>query len=577
MPDQDYLPEDAPFSSEQRVWLNDFILKLLAEQAGGTLEPTGPAVPVTILFGSQTGNSEGCAKKMAKAMKGGRFETEVFEMSQYDPSRLAQEKNLLVITSTYGDGEPPDGAADFYEWLLGETAPALAGLRFSVLGLGDTEYPDFCKCAADMDERLVALGAERFLARVDCDVDYDEPFAQWREAVIKSLGGGSAASESEGESLEDLPYGKKRPFPASILRNFNLNAPEGEKETNHVEISLEGSGLSYEVGDALGVLAQNPEEVVDEIIASVAFNTKEEVPLPGGGEASLREALLNNYEIRSLSPKLIKTWQEKSGSPYLRALVEADDKEAFNDFIWGRELIDLVTDYPADFSDGEDFVAVLKKLQPRLYSIASSPEAHPSEVHLTVGIVRYETLGRERGGVCSTFLADRCEGKTLGVFVHTNKAFRMPEDDATPIIMVGPGTGIAPFRAFLEDRKMKGSKGACWLLFGNPYQATDFLYEEELTALQVDGVLTRLDTAFSRDQAHKIYVQDRMIEQGAELWKWLSKGARFYVCGDASRMAKDVEAALLKVVEEHGGMTAEEAAEYVKQMRKEKRYCRDVY
>jgi sulfite reductase (NADPH) flavoprotein alpha-component len=257
--------------------------------------------------------------------------------------------------------------------------------------------------------------------------------------------------------------------------------------------------------------------------------------------------------------------------------VEADDKEAFNDFIWGRELIDLVTDYPADFSDGEDFVAVLKKLQPRLYSIASSPDAHPGEVHLTVGIVRYESLGRERGGVCSTFLADRCEGKTLGVFVHTNKAFRMPEDDATPIIMVGPGTGIAPFRAFLEDRKVKGSKGPCWLLFGNPYQATDFLYEEELTALQADGVLTRLDTAFSRDQAHKIYVQDRMIEQGAELWKWLSEGARFYVCGDASRMAKDVDAAMLKVVEEHGGMSAEEAAEYVKQMRKEKRYCRDVY
>jgi sulfite reductase (NADPH) flavoprotein alpha-component len=577
MPDQDYLPEDAPFSSEQRVWLNDFIQKLLSEQAGGIQEPTGPAVPVTLLFGSQTGNSEGCAKKMAKAMKGGRFETEVFDMSQYDTSRLAQEKNLLVITSTYGDGEPPDGAADFYEWLLGETAPSLAGLRFSVLGLGDTEYPDFCKCAADMDERLVALGAERFLARVDCDVDYDEPFAQWREAVIKSLGGGSAASESEGERLEDLPYGKKRPFPASILRNFNLNAPEGVKETNHVEISLEGSGLSYEVGDALGVLARNPEEVVDEIIASLAFNTKEEVPLPGGGEASLREALLNNYEIRSLSPKLLKAWQEKSGSPYLRALVEADDKEAFNDFIWGRELIDLVTDYPADFSDGEDFVAVLKKLQPRLYSIASSPDAHPGEVHLTVGIVRYESLGRERGGVCSTFLADRCEGKTLGVFVHTNKAFRMPEDDATPIIMVGPGTGIAPFRAFLEDRKVKGSKGPCWLLFGNPYQATDFLYEEELTALQADGVLTRLDTAFSRDQAHKIYVQDRMIEQGAELWKWLSEGARFYVCGDASRMAKDVDAAMLKVVEEHGGMSAEEAAEYVKQMRKEKRYCRDVY
>ena len=577
MPDRILVPEDAPFTAEQREWLGGFLSEMLSGAAGAASEQDGPALPVTILVGSQTGNAEGCAKKMAKELNGGRFETEVVDMGQYDSGRLAGEKNLLIITSTYGDGEPPDNAADLYEFIHSDKAPEMKGVRYSVLSLGDTEYPDFCKCGIDFDNRLEALGAERFYERVDCDVDYDEPFAAWRKGIVESLGGAQLATTPAAVEEEVVPYGKKNPFPSPILRNYNLNGARAEKETHHVELSLKGSGMEYVVGDALGVCPVNPEEQVDEILNSLPFNTNEEVPLPGGGGASLREALTTSYDIRSLTPKLLQAWQERSGSPFLRSVVETQDRKVMNEFCWGRELIDLVTEYPADFSDGEEFLTVLKKLQPRLYSISSSPNAHPGEVHLTIAIVRYHSHGRQRGGVCSTFLADRSEGLQPGSFVHHNKAFRLVEDDNAPIIMVGPGTGVAPFRAFLEERRVRGATGKNWLLFGNPYRKTDFLYEEEFIQMQKEGVLSRLDLAFSRDQEQKIYVQHRMEEEGALMWEWLEGGACFYVCGDASRMAKDVDASLHRVVEKHGGKSEDEARDYVKAMKKERRYQRDVY
>ena len=577
MPDRILVPEDAPFTAEQREWLGGFLSEMLSSTTGAASEQDGPALPVTILVGSQTGNAEGCAKKMAKELNGGRFETEVVDMGQYDSGRLAGEKNLLIITSTYGDGEPPDNAADLYEFIHSDKAPEMKGVRYSVLSLGDTEYPDFCKCGIDFDNRLEALGAERFYERVDCDVDYDEPFAAWRKGIVESLGGAQLATTPAAVEEEVVPYGKKNPFPSPILRNYNLNGAGAEKETHHVELSLEGSGMEYVVGDALGVCPVNPEEQVDEILNSLPFNTNEEVPLPGGGEASLREALTTSYDIRSLTPKLLQAWQERSGSPFLRSVVETQDRKVMNEFCWGRELIDLVTEYPADFSDGEEFLTVLKKLQPRLYSISSSPNAHPGEVHLTIAIVRYHSHERERGGVCSTFLADRSEGLQPGSFVHHNKAFRLVEDDNAPIIMVGPGTGVAPFRAFLEERRVRGATGKNWLFFGNPYRTTDFLYEEEFIQMQKEGVLSRLDLAFSRDQEQKIYVQHRMEEEGALMWEWLEGGACFYVCGDASRMAKDVDASLHRVVEKHGGKSEDEARDYVKAMKKERRYQRDVY
>lgn len=572
------IPEDAPFTPEQRAWLGEFLAKLIS--AGPAAEAGGPAVPVTVLFGSQTGTSEGLAKKLLKTLKKGNFEAEVHDLAGYDISRLPKEKNVLVITSTYGDGEPPDSAAEFHAKLLSEAAPRIDGVSFSVLALGDSSYPDFCKCGIEFDTRFEALGGTRLFKRVDCDVDTDEPFAVWSKGALAALAPAASIVASNGAAAAAEPaetgYSKKNPFPSPVLKNFNLNAPGAGKETHHIEFSLEGSELEYEVGDALGVYPTNNPSVVDEIIAALPFKAGT-VPTPDGGETTLRDALIHHYDIGTLNKSFIQKWQARSGSPFLRSLVEADDKKAWDDFCWGRDLIDLVVDYPADFSDGEDFVSVLKKLQPRLYSIASSPRAHPGEVHLCVGIVRYGSYGRQRGGVCSTYLSDRIAGGKPGVFVHANKAFRLPESGDVPVIMVGPGTGIAPFRAFVEDRKATGATGKNWLFFGNPYSKTDFLYEEELTAFLKEGALSRLDLAWSRDQKQKVYVQNLMVEQGAELWKWLEEGAAFYVCGDASRMAKDVDKALHEVIEKHGKKSAEEAAAYVAQLKKDKRYLRDVY
>ncbi len=570
------IPPDAPFSAEQRAWLNDFLAKALAPGLYATT--AGPAIPVTVVYGSQTGTSEGLAKKLIKTFKKGNFAPELHDMATYDRSRMPQEGNLLIITSTYGDGEPPDSAADLHDWLLSDAAPKLDGLCYSVLALGDSNYPDFCKCGIAFDTRLAELGARPLVPRVDVDVDPDGPFKIWSEAVLAALApsGASISAADEADDPAAGGYSKSHPFPSPVVENRNLNRA-GDKQTHQVALSLEGSDLVYEVGDALGVYPQNPEDVVDEIIANLPFKP-DEVELPDGREVTLREALIHHYDIGSLNKSIIQKWQSRSGSPFLRALVEADDKKAFDDFSWGRDLIDLVIDHPADFTDSEEFVSILKKLQPRLYSIASSPRAHPGEVHLCVGIVRYHTFGRQRGGICSTFLADRMAAETKPrVYVHANHAFRLPADGATDVIMVGPGTGIAPFRAFLEERKVVGTKGRNWLFFGNPHAATDYLYQDEIEDYLADGTLSRLDVAWSRDQQEKHYVQHLMQTHGAELWSWLESGAVFYVCGDASRMAKDVDQALHKVAEEHGLMAPEEATTFISKLKKEKRYLRDVY
>jgi sulfite reductase (NADPH) flavoprotein alpha-component len=571
------IPNDAPFSAEQRAWLNDFLTKAL----GQANQPTtsAPRVPVTVIYGSQTGTAEGLAKKLVKTLKKGNFEAEMHDMASYDRSRLATEKNLLVITSTYGDGEPPDTAAEMHAWLMSDAAPQLPGVSYSVLALGDSSYPDYCQCGIEFDTRLATLGAARIFSRVDVDVDPDAPYEEWSAGVLAVLtpsGAALSTNDPAVEKAEEASYSKSHPFSASVVENYNLNGPS-EKQTHQISLSLAGSDLNYEVGDALGVYPLNPETVVDEIIANLPCKASS-VPTPDGGEVSLREALIHHYDIGSLNKSIIQKWQAKSGSPFLRSLVAADDKKAYDDFCWGRDLIDLVIDHPADFTDAEEFVSHLKKLQPRLYSIASSPRAHPGEVHLCVGIVRYNTLGRQRGGICSTFLADRVAGDVRPrVYVHTNNGFRLPNDGATDVVMCGPGTGIAPFRAFLEDRKATAAQGRNWLFFGNPHSATDYLYQRELDDFLADGTLTKLDLAWSRDQKEKIYVQQLMVQNGAELWSWLNAGAAFYVCGDASRMAKDVDLALHKVAEEHGKLSTEEAAAFISQLKKEKRYQRDVY
>lgn len=582
------IPDTAPFSAEQRAWLNGFFAGLFSRQpVGSPLAGAGPATtltPLTILFGSQTGTAEGLAKRAAKEAGKRSFAPTVLDMAQCDVAKLVAEKNVLVIVSTYGDGEPPDSAKALHTQ-LSTLNSQLSALKYSVCALGDTNYAQFCKCGIDFDLFLEKAGAARVAARAECDLDYEEKFSAWLNAALAALAGAPAsatpaASENENRKSEtenpESGYSRANPFPARLLASRNLNAPGSAKQVHHVEFDLDGSGLVYEAGDALGVYPHNCPVLVGDVLAALGCDGEEAVPAPDGSTTSLRHALTCLYDLGKPSPDLLARFAPiaagggdpgRSGSPTPATL----------------HVIDVLLARPAEpkpqIPDPISFVRLLRKLQPRLYSISSSPRAHPGQVHLTVGAVRYDLHGRGRKGVCSTFLADRAvSGETrVGVFVHANRAFRAPASGDTPMIMVGPGTGIAPFRAFLHERKAAGAQGKNWLFFGDQRAATDFLYRDELADLMREGVLTRLDTAFSRDQAEKIYVQQRMLEHSAELYAWLEAGAHFYVCGDAARMAKDVDAALHTVVERAGGKTAEQAAAYVQALKTAKRYARDVY
>ncbi len=531
---------------------------------------------------------------------------------------------MLIVTSTYGDGDPPDNAKPFWELLASDAAPKLPELRFSVCALGDTNYAKFCGFGKDLDARLEKLGATRVHPRTDCDVEFEEAFVNWLHGALGALvettnpltpalspsegerekhseiklergtglstavteiaagtrllsplplGGG----EGQGEGAAPITYSRSNPFPARLLTNRRLNASGSGKDVRHFEISLEGSGLNYEVGDALGVVPRNDPELVAELIAVLKASGDEAVSGKSGSPVSLREALVGHYEITRIPKPLLETLATRTGDELLKRISSPEANGELTKFLWGRQIIDLLLAHPgAKFSPAE-FVALLRKLQPRLYSISSSPKTHPGEVHLTVSTLRYESLGRVRAGVCSTFLADRVTSEmAVPVFVHQNKAFRPPAPDV-PLIMVGPGTGIAPFRAFLEERRALGTQGKNWLFFGDQRSSTDFLYRDEIESFQRSGLLTRLDLAWSRDQPEKIYVQQRMLEHAREVWDWLEQGAAVYVCGDASRMAKDVDTALREVIQRAGGKSPEQAAEYVRALQAAKRYQRDVY
>ena len=574
-----HIPDTAPFTAEQRAWLNGFLAGLFSRTAPNpdlvrrdSVEPPhlslSPALPpLTILFGSQTGNAEALAKRLAKDAGRRGFAPMIHDMAQYPHANLRTEKNLLLITSTYGDGDPPDNAKAFWESLSNGQAPSLKNLAFSVLALGDSNYPKFCACGKNFDQRLHDLGARRAHPRVDCDVDYEQPFAAWMEAVLSALNQNLTPDLNPTPSPAPVTgYCRSSPFPARLLAHRVLNGSGSAKETRHFEISLENSGLTYEAGDALGVVPTNCPRLVDQIIAALGCPEDENV----------RNALLHDYDITKISQPLVAAFAERTGDEQLRKLASPHVNGELKEFLWGREVIDLLLAYPSIRWSPAEFLLCLKKLQPRLYSISSSPKVHSGQVHLTVSIVRYESLGRPRKGVCSTFLADRvCPSTPVPIFIHNNKNFRPPQDPTRPLIMVGPGTGIAPFRAFLHDRRASGAKGKAWLFFGDQHQATDFLYRDELQEFLRDGTLTRLTTAFSRDQSEKLYVQHRMSEHAAELFQWLEEGAYFYVCGDAIRMGRDVDTALHRIIQSRWcGM---HAAEYVKTLRDAKRYQRDVY
>ena len=517
------------------------------------------------------------------AAKAHGLAAKVLDMDSIDVESLPNMECLLIVTSTYGEGEMPDNAQMLWDTISAESAPRLENTQYSVLALGDTSYDLFCKAGADWDKRLAELGATRIHDRVDCDVDFEEPARAWISGVIPFLANGSGTQGTIAPAIVDTQprekpkYNRKNPYPAKLLTNRLLSGENSTKEIRHYEIALEDSGLDYEPGDALCVIPENCPQLVDDILSALGCTGNEDEPVHGE-LMPLRQALLTHFEIKTPSKEFVAEIANRSGDQELNGLIGNDDKDALAKYMWGRDTIDLLLQFPdVEFSAAE-FLALLKPLQHRAYSISSSPRKHPGEVHLTVASVRYERHGRTHKGVCSTFLADlTSENTPIQCFFTSNKVFRVPDDNAIPMIMVGPGTGIAPFRAFLEERDARGANGKNWLFFGDRNAAEDFIYRDELEAMQSSSLLTRLDLAFSRDQAEKIYVQDRMREHGADLYAWLEEGGYFFVCGDAYAMAKDVDKALHDVIAEHGKMSADSAIEYVNKLKKDKRYVRDVY
>ncbi|MBV6497868.1 MAG: Sulfite reductase [NADPH] flavoprotein alpha-component [Prosthecobacter sp.] len=529
------IPDNAPFSAEQRAWLNGFLAGVLnrGSPPGGSMEAESRR-PLLIAFGSQSGNAESLAKRLAREAAGRGFAARAAGLDSLQPADFIKDRNVLLITSTWGEGDMPDNAASFWNTInQNGSSPRFDGVSYSVLALGDKNYGDtFCLAGKKIDARLAELGATRIAERVDCDVDFDDEARTWSANAFSILGASGPAETSDAATAPEGSWSKKNPFQARLVANEALNAPGSAKDTHHIAFSLQGSGLTYEVGDALGVFVRNCPEVVEAVLSSHGFD-----PASPVGSRTLRETLLTDFEIRHLLGK----------TPEPGLTLEA-------------------------------FLNGLRKLQPRLYSIASSIKAHPDEVHLCVGAVRYTSDGIAHKGTASTFLADRLPlGETTGIYFHAAAHFRLPSDLTRPVIMVGPGTGIAPFRAFLEEREATRATGKNWLFFGDQKRASDFLYHEQITGWLKTGLLTRLDTAFSRDQEEKIYVQTRMLQAASELWQWLEEGAYFYVCGDAKRMAKDVDEALRQIIQSQGGRSAEEAAQYVAEMKKTRRYARDVY
>ena len=587
-------------SKEQRIWLSGF---LAAQTNVGVATSGQPSVDtqqefqaiseqqtreVTVLFGSETGNGQMLAEELVEKLTEQKFKTTSAALDDFKPKNLKKVEDLLIITATHGEGDPPDNAISFYEFLHSRKAPKLNNVRFSVLALGDQSYEFYCQTGKDFDKRLGELGGERLTERVDCDLDFDEPAAEWMNAVLAKLNEtrdrdqaklAQVSQEVNGDLSADQPaYSRTNPFMAEVLENLNLSGKGSEKETRHLELSLEGSNLAFEPGDSIGIFSKNDLQLVDQLIEQMQWNPEETVTVNKQGDIrSLREALVSNFEITLLTKPLIQKAADLFDNDQLKQLVEQEEK--LKDYLDGRDVLDLVKDFPpAANITAEQFIQILRKMPARLYSVASSYKANPDEVHLTVGTVRYHSHGRERVGVCSGQIAERVKpGEALPIYVHRNPNFRFPTSADTPVIMIGPGTGVAPFRSFLEEREEAEVSGKTWLFFGDQHFLSDFLYQVDWQRWIESGVLNKMDVAFSRDTDQKIYVQHRMLEKSQELYTWLLDGAHVYVCGDEKHMAKDVHDTLRAILIKEGSMNEEQADQYLTDMRKERRYQRDVY
>ena len=566
----------------QTAWVSGYLAG--ASQAPISAQATvSSGQSLTILYGTQTGNSKGVAEQLATAAEAKGIAHRVVSMSDYKVKSIKDESHLIIIASTNGEGEAPDDAIDLHEFLATKKAPKLDSLKFAVLGLGDSSYEFFCQTGKDFDQRISALGATAIVERLDADVDYDQVTGPWIESALieveKTLekgGVASAPAPSLASAASANKYDKQNPFSASLLVSQKITGEQSAKDVRHIEIDLEGSDLTYTAGDALGVWFKNDDALVAQIIAKLNLDASIEVNVDDK-TISLTDALIEFYELTGTHPAFVEGYATLTNNAELLALVE--DKNALREFANNNQIVDVITDSGNDAITAENLLSLLRRISPRLYSIASSQTEVEEEVHLTIGSVLFENKqGEKRSGGASGFLNHRlADGAEVKVFIEDNHNFRLPTNPDTPIIMVGPGTGIAPFRSFMQEREATDATGKNWLLFGDQTFNEDFLYQVEWQTHLKSGLLSKLDLAFSRDQEQKIYVQDRLKENAVEVYQWLQDGAHFYVCGDANRMAKDVHSALIEIISEQGNKSLDDAEQELNELRKAKRYQRDVY
>ena len=590
---------------EQKVWLSGYLVanqqltsgtsdtqgsqigavskdtETMLQQNEPTIQPEKRAI--TLLYGSETGTAQGLAEIFEERLSNIGHNVTLKAMDEFKSKNLKNVEDLFIITSTQGEGDPPDNAAELHEFIHGRKAPKLEGVRFSVLALGDQTYEFFCQTGKDFDKKLEELGAERLYERVDCDVDYEEDAEKWMANVINTIDSAPEGTQSEQvvsesiKSAKEKKYSKANPYQAEVLENINLNGRGSNKETRHIEFLLDNFGEEYEVGDCLVVLPQNDPALVELLMSTLGWDPGDQIQISEDGDTiSLEEALTSYFEITKLTRPLLQNAAAYFDNEALEDKVQ--DSEWIQNYIEGRDFIDLLNDFPPEELEPEDLYQILRKLPPREYSISSSYQSLPDEVHITVGAVRYNTHGRDRSGVCSVQFAERIQpGDTVPIYLKRNPNFKFPKNGDTPVIMIGPGTGIAPFRAHMQEREEYGYKGNTWLFFGDQHFTTDFLYQTEWQEWLKDGFLEKMNVAFSRDTDQKVYVQHRIAEHSKEFNEWLEKGASIYICGDEKNMAKDVHQAIRNVLVKEQNLTEEDAESYLKQMKKDKRYQRDVY
>ncbi|HHT4375115.1 MAG: NADPH-dependent assimilatory sulfite reductase flavoprotein subunit [Raoultella sp.] len=572
------------FTPTQLAWVSGYFWGVLNQHSGAATAVPAQAAEmpgITLISASQTGNARRVAEALRDDLIAAQLNVKLVNAGDYKFKQIASEKLLVIVTSTQGEGESPEEAVALHKFLFSKKAPKLEGTAFAVFGLGDTSYEFFCQSGKDFDSRLAELGAERLLDRVDADVEYQPAAAEWRARVVEVLKSRApVAAPAQGATsgavndIHSSPYTKEVPLTATLAVNQKITGRDSEKDVRHIEIDLADSGLRYQPGDALGVWYQNDPALVKELVELLWLKGDEPVTVDGK-TLPLAEALEWHFELTVNTANIVENYATLTRSETLLPLV--GDKAQLQHYAATTPIVDMVRFSPAQL-DADALIGLLRPLTPRLYSIASSQAEVESEVHITVGAVRYDIEGRARAGGASSFLADRVEEDgEVRVFIEHNDNFRLPANPQTPVIMIGPGTGIAPFRAFMQQRAAEGAEGKNWLFFGNPHFTEDFLYQVEWQSYVKEGVLSRIDLAWSRDQQQKVYVQDKLREQGAELWRWINDGAHIYVCGDANRMAKDVEQTLLEVIAEFGAMDAEAADEFLSELRVERRYQRDVY